>query len=103
MSKYRSIPTAVDGITFASRAEARRYGHLKLLQQAGAISGLELQPRFPLIVNGVKVCTYVADFRYVDRKRTIVEDVKGCRTQVYRLKRALMLACYGIEIAEVDA
>lgn len=108
MTKYGAIPTEVDGIRFASRAEARRYGVLRLLEAAGEIADLELQPSFELVVNGVKVATYRADFRYRDvaTGETVVEDVKGGRatvTPVYRLKRRLVLALYGIEIKEVSA
>lgn len=104
MSKYHATPTMVDGIRFASRAEANRYGELKMLARAGEITDLELQPRFPLVVNGVKVGTYVADFRYRDRGgATVTEDVKGVRTAVYRIKARLVTALYGFEIAEVEA
>ena len=47
-SKYGAIRTTVDGVTFASKAEARRYAELKLLEQAGEIKGLELQPKFDI-------------------------------------------------------
>jgi dsDNA-binding SOS-regulon protein len=66
MSKYGAVRTEVDGISFASKKEARRYSELKLLERAGEIADLQLQPRFPLTVNGVRVCTYVADFQYRD-------------------------------------
>jgi hypothetical protein len=65
-SKYAAIPTIVDGIRFASKKEARRYTELKLLERAGEITCLELQPKFPCVVNGKKVCTYIADFAYLD-------------------------------------
>lgn len=107
--KYRAKRTEVDGITFASQKEAKRYQDLKLLQQAGEISELELQPEFELMVGDTCVCKYVADFRYRLKQHTgdlnpgeeVVEDVKGCNTAVYRLKKKLMKAIYGIEIQEV--
>jgi len=103
VTKYRAVPVTIDGIRFASKAEARRYTDLLLMERGGAIRDLELQPRYPLVVNGVKVGTYVADFRYVDEAgRVVVEDVKGVRTAVYRIKRLLMRALYGIEIEEVE-
>lgn len=90
----------VDGRTFDSKKEAARYLELKKLQVSGVISGLRLQVRFPIKVNGQKVCTYVADFAYIrDGKRTI-EDVKGQLTAVYKMKRRLMAAVHGIEILE---
>ncbi len=102
VAKYRAKPTHVDGIRFASRKEARRYEQLRILLRAQKIMNLELQPRFPLEVNGQLVTTYVADFRYYDVERscTVVEDVKGIRTPVYVIKRNLMLALHGIEILE---
>ena len=105
-SKYRAQPTVVDGIRFASQAEARRYGHLKMLERAGRIYDLELQPRFPLLVNAIKVCTYVADFRYRFAGVVgvpVVEDVKGVQTPIYRLKKKMLLAQDGIIITEVRA
>ena len=100
-NKYRAIPTVVDGIRFASKAEARRYGELKLLVFAKEIYNLSLQPTFPIIVNGSKICTYVADFRYEKDDQLVIEDVKGMRTPVYKLKKKLVEALYGITITEV--
>lgn len=101
--KYGAKPTTVDNIRFASMAEARRYGQLKLLQKAGEISALELQPKFPLVVAGVNVGTYIADFRYRMGQHVITEDVKGVRTPIYRLKAKLVKALYNVVIAEVAA
>lgn len=110
-SKYAAIRTSVDGIVFASKKEAARYGELKLLEKVNRIRRLELQPKFPIEVRGTKVCTYVADFQYqvfdIDeggfsgRWRTVVEDVKGIKTAVYRLKKKMVEATYGIRISEV--
>ena len=108
-SKYRNVKTVVDGITFASRKEAKRYGELKLLEKAGLISGLQWQYRFSLDVNRVHVCDYVADFIYRDHSEAspvgtfqgfTVEDVKGKRTREYITKRNLMQACHGVIILE---
>jgi hypothetical protein len=101
-SKYNATRTTVDGITFASKREAKRYSELKLLEMAGEIKELVLQPRYPLKVNEQLITTYVADFRYDDckSKRSIVEDTKGFRTPEYRIKKKLMLAIYGIEVFE---
>jgi hypothetical protein len=110
-SKYGAIRTTVDGISFASKREAARYAELKLLLKVNQIRNLELQPKFPIEVRGVKVCTYVADFQYqrldVDdggttgRWTQVVEDAKGMRVPIYRLKAKLVKALYGIEIQEV--
>lgn len=99
-NKYRNQPTERDGIRFASKAEARRYDDLKLLQRAGEIEDLRLQPRFPLIVNNILVCTYVADFAYLDRNtdREVIEDTKGVKTKEFVIKAKLFHALYGKEI-----
>lgn len=109
-SKYRAKPTVVDGFRFASQAEARRYRELLLLGQAGRLRNLELQPRFSLKVDGVTVATYVADFRYEERRLDrvalrylwddVVEDVKGMKTPMYRLKKKFVEAQYGVQIRE---
>lgn len=102
MSKYHARKTTVDGITFESKAEATAYQNRLLMQQSGDISGLELQPKFPLIVNGEKIGVYIADFRYLNHatNSVVVEDVKGVKTPVYRLKKKLVHALYGITILE---
>lgn len=99
-NKYRAIKAVVDGITFDSKKEARRYGQLKLLARAGKISELKLQPRFDLIVNGCKCGFYKADFEYIEDGKRVVEDVKGMKTPIYNLKKKLVKAIYGIDIFE---
>lgn len=101
-SKYRNIRTVVDGIRFDSKKEALRYSGLKLMERAGAISNLELQPSLDLIVNGMKCGFYKADFSYLDVRtgEAILEDVKGFKTPIYRLKKKLVKAIHGIEIFE---
>jgi hypothetical protein len=109
--KYGAVPTTVDGVRFHSKAEARRYAELKLLERAGEIRELELQPKFPIVAGGrwclkgreKTVCTYIADFRYRRGPKGIlvIEDVKGMRTPVYKLKKKLVEAQYGIEIVEI--
>lgn len=101
-NKFKNIPTRIDNVTFHSKKEAHRYLELKAMQAGGLISDLELQPAFDLKVHDVKVCRYIADFRYRDNStnEVVVEDVKGIRTKEYVLKARLMLACLGIEIKE---
>lgn len=101
--KFRNIKTMVDGFVFDSQKEARRYGELKLMQAHDQIADLTLQPRFPIVINGVKVCTYVADFQYRDPwdgNKIVTEDVKGMKTPIYNLKKKLMKAVHGIDIRE---
>jgi hypothetical protein len=105
MTKYHAKPTVVEGIRFASQKEARRYTELRLLESAGAITGLRLQVRYPLHTvtpSGelAKVCVYVADYVYTENGATVVEDCKGVVTQAYATKRKWMLLEYGIAIRE---
>ena len=101
MSKYRAVRTTVDGITFASKAEARRYQELRMLERAGKIAHLRLQPRYDLHVNGQKIGTYVGDFEYHACDEIVTEDVKGMLTPMYRWKKKHLKAEWGIEIQEV--
>lgn len=113
-SKYGNRKTEVDGFVFDSKREANRYSELKLREKAGEIFDLELQPKFECIVHGEKICTYIADFRYKEypslesnspvRKstyRTVVEDSKGVKTDVYRLKKKLVHALFAVDVVEV--
>jgi hypothetical protein len=84
----------VDGITFDSKKEARRYCALKLLEYAGNIKALKLQPPYPMVVAGKKVCTYRGDFEYVENGKLICEDAKGVITREYRIKKKLFAALY---------
>jgi hypothetical protein len=103
-AKYRNIPTTVDGKRFPSRAEARRWRELNLLELAGEISNLEYQPRYEFVVNGTRVGHYTGDSRYVEKGVTVVEDVKSkaSRTEAYQLRKRLMRAIHGIDIVEVS-
>lgn len=103
MNKYGNIKTRTfDGIKHDSRKEANRWCELKLLQRAGEISDLKRQVKFELIPKqeGERACTYVADFVYIENGKKVVEDVKGKRTEVYKIKRKLMLWVHGIRIRE---
>lgn len=105
-NKYRAQKTEVDGITFDSKAEARRYGQLKLLVAAREIRDLELQPAYPLVVEGQKIAVYKADFRYFDRLtgKHVLEDVKSpptAKRSDYRMKKKLVRALYGIDVRDV--
>lgn len=91
----------VDGIVFDSAAEARRYSELKLLERAGSVTDLELQPEYLLVPKfshpehgTVRAIKYKADFRYLLHGQEVVEDVKGHKTEVYRLKKKLLLWRY---------
>lgn len=101
-NKFGNIPTRIDNHLFHSKKEAHRYLELKAMQAGGLIEDLELQPAFDLVAEGVKVCRYIADFRYRDLStgQLVVEDVKGMRTKEYQIKARLMLALHGIEVLE---
>lgn len=103
-SKYGNVKTVVDGITFDSKKEAQYYSDLKWREKARQVEDIQLQPVFPVTINGVKVFTYKADFSFTQLTtppREIVVDVKGMRTPIYRLKKKCVEAQYGIKIVEV--
>jgi hypothetical protein len=112
MTKYHSRKTQVEGITFDSKKEAQRYCELRLLEKNGQISQLCRQVPFSLIptelgADGKKLreIVYIADFVYTTQSDGVpqrhVEDVKGVKTDVYRLKKRLMWHLWGINVEEV--
>lgn len=109
--KYNNQKKTVDGITFDSILEARRYIILKARLEAGTISDLRLQPHYTIMegykdLSGtyIRPVQYIADFSYInaDGKR-IVEDTKGVRTEAYAIKRKLVRDRFGVEIVEITA
>lgn len=103
--KYKSVRIKVDGFWFDSKKEAQYYGTLKMKVKAGDIKTFRRQVRYRIVINGVKITTYVADFveECWDGSKRII-DVKSEFTRTlapYRMKRQLMLALYGIKIIEV--
>ena len=98
--KYKAKKVKLDGYTFDSQAEAKHYWHtLKPKLERGEITHLEVHPSYEIKIDGVKICKYIADFRYFSGQSRIVEDVKGFRTAVYRLKKKLVEALYpGLKI-----
>jgi hypothetical protein len=103
-NKYRNERVEVEGHKFDSKREAARWMELRMLERTGAIRNLARQIRFPLDVNGIHICDYIADFIYesVDDSswERVVEDSKGVRTPEYKLKAKLMLAIHGVTIKE---
>ena len=109
--KYGNKKTMLDGILFDSKREAQRYAELKLMERAREIYDLQLQVPFVLIPvqkdeKGKVIereLKYIADFTYRDIKtgRLIVEDAKGVKTEVYKIKKKLMLYRLGLRIKEV--
>ena len=108
-SKYGANKTIYDGIKFDSQREANRYTELKLLEKAGRIENLqlqviyELQPAFEFLGKKIRAINYVADFVYLDKRtnETVVEDVKGMKTPVYKLKKKMFEYLYKMEIKEI--
>ena len=117
--RYGNVKKPVhDNIRFDSQRELERYLVLKLMQKAGEISELKLQPKYPIVIGGIeiriksrryhvngRILTYVADFRYRDTTtgELVIEDVKmqsGHLTEGYKIKRGLMEAM-GYRIVEV--
>lgn len=107
-SKYHATKVKdLDGQTYDSKKEYRRFRELQLLERAGVITDLRRQVKFVLIpaqkIGGKVVereCSYYADFVYQHDGKTIVEDCKGMKTDVYKIKRKLLLERYGIRILE---
>lgn len=107
-NKYGNKRQSYGGASFDSKRELGRYQELELLEKAGEISHLKRQVRFPLESSGKPLryssgrqAVYIADYTYIDRKHpmVVIEDSKGARTDVYKLKRAIMQAM-GYEILE---
>lgn len=111
MSKYNAKKVIVDGITFDSKKESKRYLELKQMQENGEIHDLQLQvpfeliPSFEIVIDGKKrkrrPITYVADFVYYKNDEKVIEDVKGLRTPVYNIKKKLFEYRYHETIREV--
>ena len=99
-NKYHAIKTTIDGKTFDSKKESLRYNELKILEKAGEISELVLQPEFILQdafkKNGKKYrpIIYRADFKYKEKGHPgeVVEDVKGVKTKDFMIKQKLFEA-----------
>ncbi|WP_278474385.1 DUF1064 domain-containing protein [Ruminococcus bromii] len=109
-SKYNNRKVRCLGETFDSMLECERYKYLKALEQQKVISNLRRQVKYVLLPSQKdsktqktieREITYLADFVYEKGSQTIVEDVKGLRTDVYKIKRKLMLYFHGIQIKEV--
>lgn len=100
MNKYGAVKMRLDGYTFDSKREAFRYQELCLLVRNGSITNLVVHPSYPIFINENLVCRYEADFSYYEGDKEIIEDVKGVKTDVYKLKKKMMKAYYGIDILE---
>jgi Protein of unknown function (DUF1064) len=107
-NKFNAVKTTIDNITFHSKKESVRYGQLKLYEKGGLITDLRLQVSYELIpklvINGKteRAIKYIADFVYFDtvHKVEVVDDCKGYRTDIYKIKYRLMKMIHGIDIKE---
>ncbi|HEB27479.1 MAG TPA: DUF1064 domain-containing protein [Porticoccus sp.] len=101
-NKYGAKKVTIDNIRFDSKLEAKRYGELKLMHAAGAITHLQMQPVFFIAIKGNNVCRVILDFKYLQHTVTwVYEDCKGYDTPISRLKRKLVEAQYGIKVSVV--
>lgn len=112
--KYGAKRTVLDGITFASGGEAKRYAEIALHQKLGLIRNLTCQIKLPIIFNGIHICNYTADFSYEELTpdyedktkaswKPVVEDFKSKGTKRQRdwpRTKKLVRACHGITIRE---
>lgn len=89
------------GIVFASKKEMKRYAELRLLERAGEVQDLELQPEFRVSINGEHFCTYTADFSYIEKGQRVIEELKSTGTAkdaAYRLRKKAAELFYGIKV-----
>ncbi len=104
-SKYGAVKETVHGRTFDSKREAAYYLELLAREAAGEVRLIDPQPVYPLIVAGVEIGEYRADFAFEEqvegRWQRRVVDVKGVKTAVYQLKKKIVEAYYGVTIVEV--
>ena len=113
MSKYKNKKTVIDNITFASQKEGMRYLQLKDRERNGLIKDLklqvhyEIQPNFKLENKTIRKIEYIADFVYMEKLngdipawKEVIEDVKGIRTPLYKLKKKLFEYKYQTTIRE---
>lgn len=107
LHKYGAKQKTVDGIIFPSIKQANLYSELKLLEYAGEIQNLktdethkadltfELQPKFRTPKGeAVRAIKYIGDFRYTENGVDVVEDAKGFKTKIFRMKQKMMLYLY---------
>ena len=114
ISKYNNKITEVNGRKFASKREAKRYEELLLLEQAGIIRDLkcqiayELQPSYKQDNKTIRAIQYIADFVYKEKIKSdvcdmweeVIEDCKGYRTDIYKIKKKMFEYKYGVKIKE---
>lgn len=102
--KYGNRKVEVGGRTFDSEREAANWQKLSLMEQSGQIRNLEHHVAIPLVVNGVLVYTWTADFRYFVGDRLCLADAKSepvRRKDTWRVVKKLVKALYNVEVIEL--
>lgn len=87
--------------SFASQGEYERLLVLRAQEKRGEIRDLEIQPRFPIIIEGEKIGTAVMDFAYFKGNERVVEDFKGFDTPLSAFKRKVVEAIYRMKVTVV--
>lgn len=101
MQKYRNKKVIHNGLKFDSQAEFRYFLYYKSKEDNGEIGNLRLQVPFEIVINGKKICKYIADFTYTDKDGFHVVDIKSPITEkdkVFRLKKKLVEAVHNVKI-----
>jgi hypothetical protein len=96
-AKYGNRKCVWQGEKFDSKRELERHLVLLDMQKRGEISTLIRQRRYPMIVKGVEVCTYIPDWTYIERGKPdvlVCEDAKGVKTAAFVIKFKLAKALY---------
>ena len=108
INKYHNTKVIYDGIKFDSKRECNYYKKLKLLERVGEITDLQrqvpfcLQPSYKFKGKKVRAIMYIADFVYVDKNKDFhVVDVKGFRTDGYKIKKKMFEYLFNKEIEEI--
>ena len=73
------------------------------MERGGLVRDLERQVKYDIVVNGEKICRYIADFRYKmvaddGSTKEVVEDAKGFETADFKIKKKLMKAVHQIDL-----
>lgn len=100
-TKFHNKRVFFAGHCFDSKREAKRWGELLLEERAGTVADLRRQVTYPLIVNGVEVSRYTADFVYRRGADLVVEDVKSRATmedRAWALRVKLLFAIHGLKV-----
>lgn len=100
-NKFGARKTTLDGVTFDSAGEAKRWSVLRLMERAGEIEHLRRQCQFPLYVGDWLIGHYIADFVFFRDGRRVVQDFKGATTPLFNWKALHFAAQYGQEIEVV--